>query len=149
MENQEMMEKLQKSLKINRILNVILITLMICLLAGGYFVVQKITPAMGILQEVRTSLQALEQLDYQALNQTLAELDVEALNEKIEALDMEILNEKLEQLDVDNLNELLDGLDAEEMSEALENLNNAVDKLEKVEENLGALGEWFNSKFKF
>ncbi len=161
MENQEMMEKLQKTLKVNRYINIFLVALMICLLLGGYLVVQKITPAIEMVPEIQASLETLEQIDYEALNQAIEDLDVKALNEKIEQLDvaainealgkldMEALNAKIDALDVESLNEALEGLDTEELTEALENLNNAVDKLERIGESLGALGEWFGGKFNF
>ena len=136
-ESQKMMEKLQKTLIINRFIQLILIVLLVCVLVGGYMVVRIITPAMELIPEMRSSLQNLEQIDYQALNQTINELDVAALNEKIE------------QLDVENLNEALENLDTEELSEAMENLNNTVDKLEKLEESLSAIGDWFRNKFNF
>ena len=156
-----------------KFLAIFLAALMICLLAGGYFVIQMITPAMELLPEVRTSLKALEQIDYQALNQTIEDLDVKALNEKIEQLDIQVLNEKIEQLDVEainkaldeldvdelnakideldieSLNAVLEGLDTEEMTETMENLNNAVDKLEEIGETLSTIGDWFKNKFNF
>lgn len=161
MENQEMMEKLQKSLRINRFINLLVAALLVCVLVGGYFVVQKITPAIGMLQEVRISLKTLEQIDYQALNETLEALNMEALNEKIEQLDVVAINEALAELDIDTLNAKIDaldieglnaaleGLDTEEMTEAMENLNNAVDKVEDVGESLKSIGDWFQSKFNF
>ena len=161
MENREIMEKLQKSLKINRYINLLVAALLICVLVGGYLVVQKITPAIGMLQEIRSSLKTLEQIDYQALNRTLEELDMEALNEKIEQLDVVAINEAIDGLDIDtlnaqidaldieSLNDALEGLDTEEMTEAMENLNNAVDKLEDIEASLKSIGDWFNSKFNF
>ena len=144
-----MMEKLQKSLKVSRFLNLIMIALMICLLVGGYLVVQKITPAIGTLQEIQTSLKVLEQIDYQALNETLGELDVQALSEAIEQLDMDALNAKIDALDIESLNEALEGLDTEALSEALKNLNSTVDKLEKLGESFSSLGDWFGNKVKF
>ena len=161
MENQEMMEKLQKSLKINHYINLFVAALLICVLVGGGLVVQKITPAIAMVQDVRTSLHALEQIDYQALNTMLKELDVQALNEKIDQLDVVAINEALSSLDIDtlnaqidaldieSLNDALEGLDTEEMTEAMENLNNAVDKLEDIEASLKSIGDWFNKKFNF
>ena len=131
MENGEMMEKLQKSLKVNRCINLILVALMIVLLLGGYLLWQKITPVISAVEGIRSSLKYVEQIDYEALNRTIS------------ALDMEELSAKLDALDVDALNDALEGLDTEELSEAMENLNNAVDKLEKIGESAGAIGEWF------
>ena len=74
---------------------------------------------------------------------------METLNKAIASLDMAGLNEKLDKLDVESLNDALNDLDTKELSEALENLNNAVDKLEKVGETLGSVGQWFKEKFKF
>lgn len=137
MENEKMMEKLQKSLRVNRCINLILMALMICLLVGGYILYNKIIPVISAVQDIRITLKYVEQIDYEALNQT------------IEALDVEGLNEKLEQLDVEAMNEALNGLDTEELTEALENLNNAVDKLEKIGKGLNVAAEWFKDKFNF
>ncbi|MBQ8822553.1 MAG: hypothetical protein IJZ82_07915 [Lachnospiraceae bacterium] len=149
LENQEMMEKLQKSLKINRYINLFVAALLICLLVGGGMVVYKITPAISAVQEMQISLKTLEQIDFQELNRLLTSLDVEAMNKAIAGLDVDGLNEKIDSLDVESLNEALEGLDTEELTEALENLNNAVDKLEKIGESLAVVGDWFKSKFNF
>lgn len=149
MENQEMMEKLQKSLKMNRYISLIVAALLICLLVGGGIFLNRITPAISAIQEMQVSLKVLEQVDYEALNSTIEGLDIETLNATIQSLDMETLNEKIDSLDVEALNDALNDLDTRELSEALENLNNAVDKLEKVGETLGGVGQWFKEKFKF
>lgn len=137
MENEKMMEKLQKSLGVNRCINLILMALMICLLVGGYILYNKITPAIIAVEDIRSSLKYVEQIDYEALNQT------------IEALDVEELNEKIDQLDVEALNEALNGLDTEELTKALENLNNTVHKLEDIGQGLDTAAEWFKEKFNF
>ncbi len=149
MENQEMMEKLQKSLKINRYINILVAVLLICLLVGGYFVVQKITPAISAVQEMKNSIKVLEQIDFQELNRLMEELDVEAMNKAIAGLDLDGLNEKIDSLDMESLNDALEGLDTEELTEALENLNNAVDKLEDIGKSLSTVGQWFQNKFNF
>lgn len=149
MENQEMMEKLQKSLKMNRYINLLVVALLICLLLGGVAFAVKITPAISAVQKMQESLKVLEQIDFEALNELAEEIDVEAMNKAIAGLDMEGLSEKMDALDVESLNDALKGLDTEELTEALENLNNSIDKLEKVGESLSAVGDWFKSKFNF
>ena len=149
MDNKEMMENLQKSLKWNQAINLILVALIICLLGGGYFVFQKVTPVIELVPEIKASLETLKQIDYEALNEAIGALDVEAINKALDSLDVDGLNAKIEEMDMESLNKALEGLDTEEMTEAMENLNNAVDKLEKIGESLSALGEWFRTKFNF
>lgn len=159
--NEELVTKLRRELLWTRIFTVISSILMLCILVGGYLVVNRV---IGYEKEIRTYAQELQsnleeltpvveqlaQLDVDALNETLnqlnivvAEVDWAMLSDSIASVDWEKLSQQISALDVDAINDAIEGLDTKEFSEALGTLNDTVEKLRAIGESLSN----FTSKF--
>ena len=119
-------EKLAKELRATRIFCIISSLLTVCLLAGGFFVWNKVQPVISVLQEAKPVMEQLSELDVEEMNRTL-----EQVNVTLESVDWQQVSEALGELDVDAINEAVEGLDTEELTKAVENLNKVVSVLEK------------------
>ena len=134
---QQELKSLRRSLRINRILNAVILVLLIALLAGGYMVVQKVLPSLAdvkaiaeSLEEMESGLAMLESVDIDALTQ-----DVDEINAQLSSVDWESIITQVEALDVDGFNEAmnsLEALDAEELEKAIENLNAVMATFQKL-----------------
>ena len=91
-------------------------------------------PMVTAMKEMQPTIQKMEQLDVEMLNEKFAQLDVEVLNEKIEQLDIEGMNELIHGVD-----EMLDGMDAKQMQETLDAINASLSNMLKVQNTLNAL----------
>lgn len=124
---EEMIKSLRKELKFTRYCTLVVAVLLVVVIIGGAFVVNKMTPAMEAISKMQPAIS------------------------KIEQLDIEMLNEKIEQLDIEGLNKLVEDLDAAELSETLKNINDAVEALKEVQEGFsnfsdsvsGSFADWF------
>ncbi len=134
---QQELKSLRRSLRINRILNAVILVLLIALLAGGYMVVQKVLPSLAdvkaiaeSLEEMESGLAMLESVDIDALTQ-----DVDEINAQLSSVDWESIITQVEALDVDGFNEAMDSLealDAKELEKAIENLNAVMATFQKI-----------------
>ncbi|MBR6326564.1 MAG: hypothetical protein IKR61_07130 [Lachnospiraceae bacterium] len=134
---QQELKSLRRSLRINRILNAVILVLLIALLAGGYMVVQKVLPSLAdvkaiaeSLEEMESGLAMLESVDIDALTQ-----DVDEINAQLSSVDWESIITQVEALDVDGFNEAMDSLealDAKELEKAIENLNAVMATFQKL-----------------
>ncbi len=104
----EELQKLKKELKLTRYCSLITAVLLVCVIAGGAYMVNRLAPAVTALQEMQPVV------------------------EKLNNLDVEMLNEKIEQLDMEGLNQAMEGLDTEELSKAIKNINDVSDKLQEI-----------------
>lgn len=107
---EELINSLRKELKVTRYCSLFVAVLLVVVIIGGVSVVNMLRPAIEAVQEM------------QPVMAQMAELDVDMLNEKIA------------QLDIEGLNQAIAGLDMEEVSKALANINDAVEKLQKIGE---------------
>lgn len=114
---EEVMNTLRRELKITRYCSVFVAVLLVCVIAGGIYMANKIAPAAAALQEMQQTV------------------------EKLEELDVEMLNEKISQLDMEQLNQAIEGLDTEALSKALRSMNEAVEKLQKFGESFGSFSD--------
>lgn len=130
----EAIEDLRKELQITRIFSVIVAVLLGAVITGGIFFMSMMMPMVTAMKEMQPTIQKMEQLDVEVLNEKFAQLDVEVLNEKIEQLDIEGMNELIHGVD-----EMLDGMDAKKMQETLDAINGALNNMLKVQNTLNAL----------
>ena len=135
MSQDEMMKALQKELRITRYCSLFVSVLLLLTIAGGIYTVNKMQPALEAVQNIRPTIQKIE------------DLDVKALNQKIEQLDIEVLNQKIEQLDIDGLNQIVEDLDVEELSETLKNINDAADKIREIQSGFSGVSDSFSDAF--
>lgn len=124
----EVMKALRKELKFTRFCSLFVATLLVFVIVGGIFAVNKITPALAAVEKMQPAIT------------------------KIEQLDIEVLNEKIEQLDIEGLNKIVEDLDVEALSEVLRNINEATMAIEELKEGFGnfsdSMTDSFNDLFK-
>lgn len=120
---EEILNSLRKELKITRYCSILVATLLVFVIVGGIYVVNKMTPALTAVQQMQPVI------------------------EKIEQLDIEMLNQKIEQLDIEGLNKIVEDLDAEELSETLKNINDATALLREIGEGLGDFSDSVSNSF--
>jgi len=124
---EEVLKSLRKELKFTRYCSLLVATLLVFVIVGGIYVVNKMTPALTAIEQMRPAV------------------------EKMEQLDIEMLNQKIEQLDMEGLNKLVEELDAKELSETLKNINDATALLKEAGEGFsnfsdsltGSFSDWF------
>lgn len=114
---EEVLRELRRELKVTRYCSMIVATLLVFVIVGGIYAVNKIAPALTAVQEMQPVI------------------------EKIEQLDIEMLNQKIEQLDIEGLNKIVEDLDVEELSETLKNINDAAAMLKEVGEGLDSISD--------
>ena len=119
----ELIQALRKELKVTRICSLLVAVLLLVVIAGGVYTVNKITPALAAMQKMQPAI------------------------EKIEDLDIEMLNEKIAQLDIEGLNQIVTDLDAEELSRALKNINDATENLKEIGEGLSSFSDSVSNSF--
>ena len=122
-ENDEMLKALRKELKITRYCSLIVGLLLLFVIVGGIYVVNKMEPALTAIEQMRPAI------------------------EKMEQLDIDVLNEKMEQLDIEGLNKIVEDLDAEELSETLKNINDATAMLKEAGKNIGEFSDSLSNSF--
>lgn len=162
--SEKLIKKLQRDLRMTRLMITFCSLLMIVILAGGYYLYQVVqvyvkqaegyvTEIITYAEEMKPTLTRLQEVDVEALSQTFSELsaafaevdfeqlanqleglDLATVSEKLNALDVEAINAKLESLDIAAINEKLDSLDLEGLSAKI----NALD-VEKINDTMGEL----------
>lgn len=120
-EQEEILNKLRKELKITRYCSIFVAVLLIVVIAGGVYMMNAITPMVAAMQKMQPAI------------------------EKMADLDVEMLNEKIAQLDIEGLNQAIAGLDTEEVSEALKNINEAVERLQEIGDGLSTFSDSVNN----
>lgn len=123
MNQEELLNALKRELKVTRYCSLLVASLLVLVIAGGVYVVNKVTPTLTALQEMQPAI------------------------EKIEQLDIEALNEKIEQLDIEGLNKIIEDLDAEELSETLKNINDAAAMLKEAGEGFSEFSDSISNSF--
>ena len=115
-------------LKFTRLCSLFVATLLMFVIVGGIYAINKITPALTAVERMQPAIA------------------------KIEQLDIEVLNEKIEQLDIEGLNKIVDDLDVEALSEVLRNINEATAYIEEIGEGFSefsdSVTDSFNDLFK-
>ncbi|MBR5127821.1 MAG: hypothetical protein IKU69_05280 [Roseburia sp.] len=119
----EMMKALRKELKFTRVCSLLVATLLVFVIVGGFYVVNKITPALAAIEKMQPAIA------------------------KIEQLDIEVLNEKIEQLDIEGLNKIVEDLDVEALSEVLRNINEATAYIEEIGKGFSDFSESVTDSF--
>ena len=107
-ETEEMLKSLRKELKFTRYCSLLVGMLLLLVIVGGIYVVNKMEPALAAVEKMQPAI------------------------EKIEQLDIDVLNEKMAQLDIEGLNKIVEDLDAAELSETLKNINDATALLKEA-----------------
>ena len=124
----EMIKALRKELKFTRYCSLFVATLLLFVIVGGIYTVNKITPALIAVEKMQPAIA------------------------KIEQLDIEVLNEKIEQLDIEGLNAIVEDLDVEALSEVLRNINEATAYIKEIGEGFSnfsdSVTDSFNDLFK-
>lgn len=124
----DMIKALRKELKFTRLCSLFVATLLMFVIVGGIYAINKITPALTAVERMQPAIA------------------------KIEQLDIEVLNEKIEQLDIEGLNKIVDDLDVEALSEVLRNINEATAYIEEIGEGFSefsdSVTDSFNDLFK-
>ena len=120
---EEMLQKLQKELKITRYCSLIVGMLLLLVITGGIYAMNKMEPALTAIEKMQPAI------------------------EKIEQLDIELLNEKMEQLDIEGLNKIVENLDAAELSETLKNINDAASLLKEAKDGMREFSDSITDSF--
>lgn len=120
---EEVLNSLRKELKVTRYCSLFVAVLLIGVIVGGVYVVNTMSPALEVLQQMQPAV------------------------EKMEQFDVEMLNQKIEQLDIEGLNKIVEDLDAKELSETLKNINEATAKLKEVGEGVSNFSESLSNSF--
>lgn len=120
---EDVLNSLRKELKVTRICSIVVAVLLFCVIAGGVYIVNMVTPMVTAIQEMKPAIQKMEQID------------------------VEMLNEKIAQLDIEGLNQLIQGMDAEEMMEALENINDIIEDLEEIQAGFQSFSDSISDSF--
>lgn len=120
---EDMLETLRKELRYTRYCSIGVAILLVVVIIGGIYAVNKMTPALEAISQMQPAI------------------------EKIEQLDIEMLNEKIEQLDIEGLNKIVEDLDAEELSETLKNINDAAAMLKEVGNSIGEFSDSISNSF--
>jgi len=120
---EEVLKSLRKELKFTRYCSLFVATLLIFVIVGGIYVVNKMTPALTAMQQMQPAI------------------------EKMEKLDIDMLNQKIEQLDIEGLNQIVEDLDAKELSETLKNINDAADMLKEAGEGFSEFSDSIADSF--
>lgn len=172
--SEKLIKKLQRDLRMTRLMVMFSSLLMIVILAAGYYLYQVVQvyvkQAEGYVTEIITYAEGMEpamtriqEVDMEALCQTFSDLsaafadvdfgqlanqlgtlDLPAISEKLNSLDVEAINEKLGALDVDKINDTLGGIDTELLSETLTSLNDAVASINDISVKLQQVAQIFN-----
>jgi len=121
MENE--IKTLRKELKITRYCSILVAVLLMFVILGGIYVVNKMLPALEAVEQMQPAIA------------------------KIEQLDIEVLNEKIEQLDIEGLNQVVEDLDAKELSETLKNINDAASVLKEIGEGFSDFSNTVTDSF--
>ena len=120
---EEIIKSLQKELKITRYCSLMVAVLLLGVIGGGIYSVNKMAPALAAIEQMRPAI------------------------EKIEALDIEMLNQKIEQLDIEGLNKIVEDMDVEELSETLKNINDAAAMLKEMGEGFSDFSDSVSNSF--
>lgn len=120
---EEVLNSLRKELKFTRYCSWVVATLLVFVIVGGVFVVNKMAPALTAIQQMQPAI------------------------EKMEQLDIEMLNQKIEQLDIEGLNQIVEDLDAKELSETLKNINDAATMLKEAGEGFSEFSDAISDSF--
>lgn len=122
-ETEEMLKALRKELKLTRYCSLLVGMLLLLVIVGGIYAVNRMEPALTAIQKMQPAI------------------------EKMEQLDIEVLNEKIEQLDIEGLNKIVEDLDAAELSEALKNINDATALLKEVGDGFSEFSDSISNSF--
>ena len=120
---EEVLNSLRKELKFTRCCSLVTAILLVVVIAGGVFIVNKMTPALTAMQQMQPAI------------------------EKMEQLDIEVLNQKIAQLDIEGLNQIVEDLDAKELSETLKNINDAAALLKEAGEGFSQFSDSITDSF--
>ena len=122
-ETEEMLKALRKELKLTRYCSLLVGMLLLLVIVGGIYAVNRMEPALTAIQKMEPAI------------------------EKMEQLDIEVLNKKIEQLDIEGLNKIVEDLDAAELSEALKNINDATALLKEVGDGFSEFSDSISNSF--
>ena len=125
------LKKFRRELAITSLLCIVTSMLILCLLAGGIYVLRQVQP---ILEQAAA-------VDVENVNETLSQIKSSLENVNLEqAMDtMQQVAETMESVDLEAWNNAIDGLDTGELSKTLANLNDAVESLRQVEASINSV----------
>lgn len=127
----QMLKKFRRELAITRLMCIVTSILIVCLLAGGVYVLRQVQP---ILEQAAA-------VDVENINETLSQVksSLENVNLKQAAETMQQVAETIESVDLEAWNNAIDGLDTAELSKTLANLNDAVESLRQIEASINSV----------
>ena len=120
---EDVYESLRKELKVTRICCLIVAVLLVCVIAGGIYIANMMSPMVLAMQEIQPAIVKMEQID------------------------VGVLNEKIAQLDIEGMNKMIQGIDTEEVMEALENVNEVMEKIEELQEGFESFSDSLSNSF--
>lgn len=126
-----MLKKFRRELAITRLMCIVTSALILCLLAGGVYVLRQVQP---ILEQAAA-------VDIENVNETLRQVksSLEDVDLKQAADTMQQVADTMQSVDLESWNNAIDGLDTEELSKTLTNLNNAVESLRRIENSINSV----------
>ncbi len=127
----QMLKKFRRELAITRLMCIVTSILIVCLLAGGVYVLRQVQPV----------LEQAAAVDVENINETLSQVksSLENVNLKQAAETMQQVAETIESVDLEAWNNAIDGLDTAELSKTLANLNDAVESLRQIEASINSV----------
>ena len=129
-------DKINKSLKINRvllILNLIIVSVLtVCVVAVGF-------KAYKLSNTLKPAYKAISDIDYSKFD------DIAQVVDEISQIDFEGIGQSIESIDFEAIAELVDTIDVNELKRVMENVKTASDILETVNKEVAPILEWFHN----
>ncbi len=131
-------DNLAKELKINRILLIVLISIVVFFFASFGFICYKTYSYAASLKPIAEELKKVDFAKIQEMTEELeglSEIDTQKISEALESLD----TEALKNLDFEGLEELINSVDVDEIKDAMEALNEAAKNLQEVSDAIAPI----------
>ena len=127
----QVLKKFRWEMAITRLMCAITSILIVCLLAGGVYVLRRVQPVLDQVAAV----------DMENVNETLSQVKYTLENVDLQkaAETMQQAVDTMESVDLEAWNSAIDGLDTAELSKTMANLNEATESLRRVETSINSI----------
>lgn len=140
------MENLSKQIKNNRILLIVMLTMVSIIFALIGFLFVK---GMKIAKEAEPVVAEIKKIDFAKVSSEINEIDFDQLQkivkrfDEISQIDVEALIEPIEDIEFEKIAELVESIDVKEVQKAMENLGEASENLEIVMDKIAPIMKLF------
>ncbi len=131
MVQEELMKELKgmkRSLRLNRIFNIISSVLSLSLVLVFIIAVSRLN---AFAEEIQPAVDQLAQIDMEQVNGA-----IENFNVTMEQVNLEEINAAFEEVDMEAIGEIVETIDAAELEETLSNINSVSDKLKAISDKI-------------